>query len=100
MPQLDKFIFFNQYIWFTLFFFIFYVYILFIILPLIFKILKFRTKKVQSLEKSLDFKLKFYDLLEIKCFSFYDFSVLNYWNNNFNLLEEFYSFYFFNKFKS
>ena len=45
MPQLDKYIFFNQIIYLTFFFFLIYVYIRGLVIPEISSILKYRKKK-------------------------------------------------------
>lgn len=93
MPQLDKFVFFNQYFWFSCFFIVLYFLTLYIILPLIFKILKFRLKKINyliSLKENLSVQKS--NLLEdINSFLFFK---ISFWNSNISFLNNLKSFIF------
>jgi hypothetical protein len=90
MPQLDKFIFFNQYLWFTIFFIILYCLFLFIILPLVFKILKIRKKKLVLLQTSLNFFEVANNNFKSSIISFYNSNILNYFKIQIDLLNNFY----------
>jgi len=53
MPQLDKYIFFNQIITFTFFFGLIYIYVRGTVVPEMSKILKYRKKKIELLNKQI-----------------------------------------------
>lgn len=53
MPQLDKFIFLNQIVSLTIFFFITYIYMRGTVIPSLSSLLKYRNKKINKLNKNL-----------------------------------------------
>lgn len=58
MPQLDKYIFFNQIVYLTFFFFLIYVYIRGTVIPVISTTLKYRKKKAYNLLSEIDYYSK------------------------------------------
>lgn len=59
MPQLDKYIFVNQIIYLSIFFFLIYFYIRGTVIPQVSSLLKYRKKKINSLNNQLQEYTKF-----------------------------------------
>jgi len=65
MPQLDKYIFLNQIIYLSIFFFFLYVYIRKDVIPNISSLLKYRKKKIKFLDTQIQYYTKFNDFNKI-----------------------------------